>query len=78
MNILAPIFTYPEFFEWMGVLSKEGKSSGEDQNEVMADYTSLINKRMKRLNNTVKLQPDFIKILESIEKPQTWYLFTET
>lgn len=78
MKIQNPVFSYNEFYAWIGELSKEGKSSGEDQSEVMAEYTSLNNKRMKRLNNTVNLQPEFLKLLESIKKPQTWYLITET
>ena len=78
MKIKNPVFSYNEFYEWMSELSKEGKSSGEDQSEVMAEYTSLNNKRMKRLNNTVKLQPEFIELIEAIKKPQTWYLITET
>lgn len=78
MKIKNPVFSYNEFYEWMKELSKEGKSSGEDQSEVMAEYTSLNNKRMKRLNNTVNLRPEFIELIEGIKKPQTWYLITET
>ena len=78
MKIKNPTFSYNEFYEWMRVLSTEGKSSGEDQSEVMAGYTSLNNKRMKRLNNTVKLQPEFLELIESIKKPQIWYLITES
>ncbi len=78
MKIKNPVFSYNEFYEWMKELSKEGKSSGEDQSEVMAEYTSLNNKRMKRLNNTVNLQPEFIGLIEEIKKPQIWYLITET
>ena len=62
MKIKNPVFSYNEFFEWMGVLSKEGKSSGEDQSEVMAEYTSLNNKRLKRLNKTVNLEPEFLEL----------------
>jgi len=78
MKIKNPVFSYNEFYEWTSELSKEGKSSGEDQSEVMAEYTSLNNKRMKRLNKTVNLKPEFIGLIEGIKKPQTWYLITET
>lgn len=78
MKIKNPAFNYNEFYEWMGTLSKEGKTSGEDQSEVMAEYTSLNNKRMRRLNKTINLQPEFLELIEAIEKPQVWYLITET
>lgn len=78
MKIKNPVFSYNEFYEWMGTLSKEGKSSGEDQSEVMAEYTSLNNQRMKRLNKTVNLEPGFLELIEAIKKPQIWYLITET
>ena len=78
MKIKNPVFSYNEFYEWMRELSKEGKSSGEDQSQVMAEYTSLNSRRMKRLNNTVNLQPETLKLIEAIKEPQTWYLITET
>jgi hypothetical protein len=78
MKIKNPVFSYNEFYEWMAALSKEGKSSGEDQSQVMAEYTSLNSRRMKRLNNTVNLQPETLKLIEAIKEPQTWYLITET
>ena len=78
MKIQNPVFSYNEFYKWMEELSKKGKSSGEDQSEMMAEYTSLNNKRMKRLNYTVKLQPEFLELIEAIKKPQTWYIITET
>lgn len=78
MKIKNPVFSYNEFNQWMGTLSKEGKTSGEDQSEVMAEYTSLNNKRMKRLNKTINLHPEFLELIEAIKKPQVWYLITET
>ncbi|MCG2462681.1 thioredoxin family protein [Flavobacteriaceae bacterium F89] len=77
MNIQGPIFTYAEFYGWMQSLVAAGKTSGNNQTEVLADFTALNKRRMKRLNRTLSLEPDLLLKLESIEKPQNWLVITE-
>jgi len=77
MKINEPVFNYHEFYEWTKSLVKVGKTSGEDQSEVLADFTALNKRRMRRLNKTINLGSDLLQILESINKPQYWLVITE-
>ena len=77
MDINKPVFSYDEFYEWTKELVKAGKTSGENQTEVLADFTALNKRRMRRLNKTIKINPELLKHLENIEQPQYWMVITE-
>ncbi|AVR45085.1 thioredoxin family protein [Christiangramia fulva] len=77
MEINNPIFTYKEFFEWMQSLAKAGKTSGDDQTQVLADFTALNCRRMSRLNKTLILNDELKKALDTISEVQEWIVITE-
>jgi len=48
-------YTYQEYKELVSDLLKEGKSTGNDQSEALTNYSMLNDRRMKRLDKTLKL-----------------------
>ena len=66
MTLNKPVFSYNEFYSWMQTLAKTGKTSGDNQTLVLADFTSLNKRRMSRINKTIALDPELIKVLDTI------------
>ncbi len=77
MELNQPVFTYKEFYEWMQHLAKTGKTSGDDQTQVLADFTALNRRRIARLNKTLVLGNPLIEALNNISEEQQWIVITE-
>lgn len=69
--------TYAEFRNQVKVLLAEGKTSGYDHTESMMDYTRLNDKRMDRLDKTLKLSNNIIQRLKEIPTKQHWIVLVE-
>ena len=61
----------------IGDLIVSGKSSGAAQSEALLNYSTLNDKRMKRLDKTCKLTQQTIVALKNIDEPVTWLVLTE-
>lgn len=70
-------YTYQEYRALVSNLLNDGKSTGIEQSEALTNYSMLNDKRMKRLDKTIKLSEETINIIQSIEEPQTWLVLTE-
>ncbi|ADV48366.1 thioredoxin family protein [Cellulophaga sp. E16_2] len=75
---LAKAMTYQEYRTTVSDLVVDKKSTGTVQNEALADYTLLNNKRMKRLDKTLKFSEDIIEKIESVQRKVTWLVLTES
>lgn len=65
------------YFETVGNLVAEGKTTGPNQGESWIHYTELAYSRMKRWNKIGRLLPEMKSKLESITSPQSWTVITE-
>ncbi len=77
MKLNKPVFNYNEFFDWMQILAKTGKTSGDNQTLVLADFTALNKRRMSRINKTIALDAELLKVLDTISEEQQWVVITE-
>ncbi|WP_417885365.1 thioredoxin family protein [Zunongwangia sp.] len=77
MQIIEPVFSYIEFYEWTLQLVENKQTSGEEQTEKLIEYTALNAKRMKRISKTAKIIPELENLVSELDKPQVWYLITE-
>lgn len=68
---------YPTYRKLIDDLLLEGKVTGPQQSESLADYTKLNVQRMQRIDKTVHLQPELSAALKAIDQPQTWLVITE-
>lgn len=67
--------SYQEYRTMVENLVKEGKSTGENQTEVLSNHTLLNHKRMKRWDKTFKTNVD---IAHKAAKKTTWMVLTES
>ena len=69
--------SYQAYRTLIGDLIVSGKSSGAAQSEALLNYSTLNDKRMKRLDKTSKLTQQTIAALKNIDEPVTWLVLTE-
>jgi hypothetical protein len=67
---------YESYRELIQQLHEKGETTGDIQNENMLHYSKLNEQRMRRLDKTVKLNPELEEIVKQA-KTQTWLVITE-
>lgn len=74
---LANTYTYQEYRNLVSTLLSNGKATGPNQSKGLTNYSLLNDKRMKRLDKTIKINEETTNLLKDIKEPQTWLLITE-
>lgn len=74
---LQNTLTYTSYREKVIELLSENKSTGHVQSEDLTNYSLLNDKRMKRLDKTIKLSDKTIAKIKELKQPQTWLVITE-
>ena len=74
---LENTLSYKEFRDLVSNLLAEGKATGHNQSDDLTNYSMLNDKRMKRLDKTIKISEETIREIEKIKEPQTWLVITE-
>lgn len=69
--------SYQEYKDLVKKLLTEGKSTGLNQSESLTNYSLLNDKRMKRLDKTIKITEDTAKAIKLISNTQKWLVLTE-
>ncbi|WP_144896953.1 thioredoxin family protein [Lutibacter sp. Hel_I_33_5] len=75
---LDKTYTYQEYRDLVASLVTEGKSTGPNQSEALSNYSMLNDKRMKRLDKTIKLSENTISKAKKVDDKQTWIVLTES
>ncbi|QXP72835.1 thioredoxin family protein [Tenacibaculum sp. AHE15PA] len=76
-NSLEKAISYSEYRVLVKNLLDEGKSTGPKQSDDLLNYSLLNDKRMKRLDKTIKISENTAAKLKEIKEPQTWLVLTE-
>lgn len=74
---LKKSFSYPEYRTLVSDLLAEGKSSGPNQSEEITNFSMLNDRRMKRLDKTIKIADETTSSIQKIKEKQTWLVLTE-
>ena len=74
---LENALSYKEYRDLVKNLLAEGKSTGAEQSEALTNYSLLNDRRMKRLDKTIKLTDETIKKVKDVKETQTWLVLTE-
>lgn len=74
---IARAMTYEQFLRLNEQLLLENRTTGANQSPAMLEYTRLNDRRMRRLNKTLKLEPLLVEKLKSIDTPWVWLVLTE-
>lgn len=75
---LQSSFSYEEYRELMARHVAKGTSSGKEQSEALHNYTMLNDRRMKRLDKTLKLENELVQRVKLYEKKVIWLVLTES
>jgi hypothetical protein len=70
--------SYTEYRNIVSKLISEGKSTGKEQSADLLHYSELNEVRMKRLEKTLKLDPEVEKTLQNLKSNQTWLVISES
>ena len=76
-NSLQKALSYNEYRDLISDLLVQGKSTGPNQSDDLLNYSKLNDKRMKRLDKTVKLTEETLAKIKDVKEPQTWLVLTE-
>lgn len=69
---------YARYLELVSQLTKNGKTTGNEQSEAMVDYTKLGNRRMVRWEKTFKIPEAIQQKLESLDRELVFLALTES
>lgn len=71
-------FTYQVYRDLVKQLVEKNGNTGPEQNEDLANYTRLNDKRMKRWDKTIKISEVDKKQIETFSGKTTWLVITES
>ncbi|SDD84527.1 Thiol-disulfide isomerase or thioredoxin [Pricia antarctica] len=75
---LLKAISYGDYRKKVSQLAADGKSTGPEQTEDLANYTQLNDRRMKRFDKTLKIDSEFVSKIESISEKITLLVLTES
>jgi thiol-disulfide isomerase/thioredoxin len=75
---ISKAMTYQDYRLLVNELSARGRSTGPEQTEVLTNYTVLNQRRMKRLDKTLKINEDSVKKINGFNKKITLLVLTES
>ncbi|PTX59295.1 thiol-disulfide isomerase/thioredoxin [Kordia periserrulae] len=75
---LTKSMSYEAYRTLVQNLVAEGKSTGDVQTEALSTYSMLNDKRMQRLNKTIKLSEEAIAEIKAYTGDVTWLVLTES
>ncbi|MCD8445175.1 thioredoxin family protein [Tenacibaculum finnmarkense] len=76
-NSLEKAISYTTYRTLVKTLLVAKKSTGNNQSDDLLKYSLLNDKRMKRLDKTIKISEETIAKLTAVKAPQTWLVLTE-
>tara|TARA_B110000037_G_scaffold63159_1_gene77221 strand:- start:58 stop:669 length:612 start_codon:yes stop_codon:yes gene_type:complete len=76
-NSLQTAISYTGYRSLVRNLLIKGKSTSSEQSEDLTNYSRLNDRRMKRLDKTIKISEDTIQEFKKVKQPQTWLVLTE-
>lgn len=74
---LENAISYSEYRTLVHDVLADGKSTGFIQSEALTNYSLLNDRRMKRLDKTIKITDETKVVFKSITEEQTWLVLTE-
>ncbi len=75
---ISKALSYPEYRLLIDNLSTEGRSTGSEQSEDLTNYTILNQRRMKRLDKTLKISDESVSKIKDFAKKVSWLVLTES
>lgn len=77
-NSLTQTYTYEDYETLIDNLLAEGKTTSAESTEELLEYSQLNQRRMKRLNKTLKLNPAYLAEAKTYPQNKIWLVLTES
>lgn len=77
-NALSQAISYGDYRAMVNQLALEGKATGPNQTEALANYTMLNDRRMKRFDKTVKVSDAQIETIKKLDRKISFLVLTES
>jgi len=77
-NSIKNALSYTDYRKLVTELVSKGKSTGKEQSDALFNYSSLNDRRMKRLDKTLKVTEENSLHIKKNSKDQTWLVITES
>ncbi len=74
---IADSYTYQEYRELVSTLLSQNKSTGHEQSEALTNYSMLNDRRMNRLDKTLKIDESIKEVVVNATAKVTWLVLTE-
>lgn len=74
---LQNAMSYETYRTLVHELIQEGKSTGVNQSDDLLNYSTLNDKRMKRLDKTIKISEEAKTQVKALKEQRTWLVLTE-
>ncbi|MEW7289867.1 thioredoxin family protein [Aquimarina sp. 2304DJ70-9] len=74
---ISDAYTYQEYKGLVSSLLTENKSTGHEQSEALTNYSMLNDRRMKRLDKTLKINESVKEAFANASTKVTWLVLTE-
>ncbi|MBU2947874.1 thioredoxin family protein [Zobellia uliginosa] len=75
---LSQAISYEDYRAMVNQLALEGKATGPEQSEALANYTMLNDRRMKRFDKTVKVSEEAATTIARLDKRVQFIVLTES
>jgi len=75
---ISKAMSYQEYRLLIDNLSAEGRATGSEQSEDLTNYTILNQRRMKRLDKTLKISDESVSKIKDFAKKVSWLVLTES
>ncbi|WP_446051102.1 thioredoxin family protein [Zobellia laminariae] len=75
---LSQAISYEDYRAMVSQLVLEGKATGPEQTEALANYTMLNDRRMKRFDKTVKVSPEDAATIAKLDRKVQLIVLTES
>lgn len=76
-NSLQKGISYQDYRKLVSDLLADGKSTGPVQSDSLLNYSMLNDRRMNRLDKTIRLSEETIASAKDVKEPVTWLVLTE-
>jgi hypothetical protein len=76
-EFLTRSLTYTDYIGLIDRLLDENKTTGNNQSDVMVGYGRLNRARMRRLDNSIEIDPAFSSAVASLDLDMIWLVITE-
>lgn len=76
-NGIENSYSYEEYKQLVSDLLSEGKSTGHEQSEALTNYSMLNDRRMRRLDKTLKINDTIKEAFSKVDSKITWLVLSE-